>query len=116
MHELPILRSIVDVALRYAEDARATRVVAVDLEVGELRDLDEAWMQRYFDFVTAGTTAEAATLRVRRSKALFLCRACGETFPLDLRSGDGVACASCTSREIELASGNELRIESIDVI
>ncbi|PKN31624.1 MAG: hypothetical protein CVU63_22960, partial [Deltaproteobacteria bacterium HGW-Deltaproteobacteria-20] len=83
--------------------------------VGELRDLDETWMQRYFDFVTAGTTAEAATLRVRRSKALFLCRSCGETFSFDLRSGDGVACTACSSNEIELASGNELRIESIDV-
>jgi hydrogenase nickel incorporation protein HypA/HybF len=116
MHELPILRSIVDVALRHAEEAGATRVVAVDLEVGELRDLDEAWMQRYFDFVTAGTTAEAATLRVRRSKALFLCRACGATFAFDLRSGSRVVCAACSSNKIELTTGNELRIESIDVL
>ena len=115
MHELPILRNIVDVALRYAASAGASRVVAVDLEVGELRGLDEAWLQRYFRFVCAGTVAADATLRVRRSLALFLCRDCGSTFSFDLRSGGSVACAACSSAQVELSTGNELRIESIDV-
>jgi hydrogenase nickel incorporation protein HypA/HybF len=116
VHELPILRSIVDVALRYAEDAGAERVVGVDLQVGELRDLDDEWMQRYFDFVTEGTPAEGADLRVTRSKALFMCRSCGATFTFDLRSEVGVACEACASRDVELTTGNELRIESIDVL
>jgi hydrogenase nickel incorporation protein HypA/HybF len=115
MHELPILRSIVGVASKYAESAGASRVVAINLEIGELRDLDEAWMQRYFRFVSAGTIAADATLRVRRSRALFLCRPCGSTFGFDLRSADGVACPACSGAQVELTTGNELRIESIDV-
>jgi hydrogenase nickel incorporation protein HypA/HybF len=115
MHELPILRSIVGVASKYATSAGATRVVAITLEVGELRDLDEAWMQRYFAFVSEGTPAAGATLRVRRSRALFLCRPCGTTFGFDLRSAAGVACPACAGAEVELTTGNELRIESIDV-
>jgi hydrogenase nickel incorporation protein HypA/HybF len=115
MHELPILRNIVDVALRHAASAGASRVVAIDLEVGELRDLDEAWMQRYFRFVCAGTPAAEATLRVRRSRALFLCRDCGATSAFDLRSRRSVACATCSSGRVELSTGNELRIESIDI-
>lgn len=116
MHELPILRDIVGVALKYAEQAGAERVVAVDLEVGELRDLDDEWMQRYFDFVTRGTPAADAELRVRRSRALFMCRSCNTTFTYDLRSEAGVACTACASRDVELTTGNELRIESIDVL
>ena len=103
------------VAVSYDESAGASRVVAIDLDVGELRDLDEAWVQRYFRFVSAGTLAVDATLRVRRSRALFLCLACGTTFGFDLRSDDGVACPACSSARVELSTGNELRIESIDV-
>ncbi len=88
MHELPILQSIVGVVLQHAEEAGATRVLAVDLEVGELRDLDEECMQRYFDYVSAGTPAADATLRVRRSPVAFSCRSCGSTFAADLGSGE----------------------------
>jgi len=116
MHELAILQSIVGVVLQHAEEAGAARVLAVDLEVGELRDLDEECMQRYFDFVSEGTVAADATLRVRRSKALFTCRSCGAASPVDLHAGDGAACSVCSATELELTAGNELRIESIDVI
>lgn len=116
MHELPILQSIIGVVLQHAEEAGATRVLAVDLDVGELRGLDEECMQRYFDYVSAGTRAADATLRVRRSPAAFTCRSCGSTFAADLGSGEGPACTTCSSTDIELTGGNELRISSIDVI
>lgn len=116
VHELAILQSIVGVVLEHAEEAGAKRVIAVDLEVGELRGLDEECMQRYFDFVSAGTAAEDATLRIRRRTVLFSCRACGDAFTIDLASGDSPACPICSSNEIELTAGDELRIESIDVI
>lgn len=116
MHELPILRDVVSVALKFAAQAEAERVVSVTLEVGELRDLHDEWMQRYFNFVTAGTVAQGAELVVRRSKALFMCRPCMATFTFDVHSRSGVECPTCASREVELTTGNELRIESIDVI
>ena len=115
MHELPILRDIVTVALKHAERAGAERVAAVDLTVGELRDLNEVWMQRYFDFVTAGTPAEGATLRVTRSRALFECHSCSATFGFDIRAGGDVSCDRCHTRDVELITGNELLIDSIDV-
>ena len=116
MHELPILRSIVGVALRHAVEAGASRVLAVDVKVGELRGLDAAWIQSYFDFVTEGTPAAGASLRLQESKALFRCRSCGATFPPGTHAGGDVACPHCSSKHVELASGNELLIESIDVV
>jgi hydrogenase nickel incorporation protein HypA/HybF len=116
MHELPILQSIVGVVLQHAEEAGATRVLAVDLDVGELRGLDEECMQRYFDYVSAGTPAATATLRVRRRPVAFSCRSCGSTFAADLGSGKSPACVTCSSTDIELTGGNELLIASIDVI
>ncbi len=55
MHELPITRAVLDIALEFAAKESATRVVSIDLRVGELRDLVEEWAQRYFDYVSKGT-------------------------------------------------------------
>ena len=116
MHELPILRSIVGVALRHADEAGASRVLAVDVKVGELRGLDEAWVQSCFRLVTEGTPAAGASLRFKESKALFRCRSCGATFPPGPHADGDLACPQCPSRRVELVSGGELLIESIDVV
>ena len=116
MHELPILRDIVKVALKFANQSGAERVVSINLQVGELRDLDEEWMQRYFNFVTAGTAAAGAVLRVIRSRLVFRCESCASTFAIDLRSPASAKCPDCQTRDVELVAGNELLIESIDVV
>jgi hydrogenase nickel incorporation protein HypA/HybF len=116
MHELPILRDVVKVALEHAEQAQATRILTIELQIGELRDLEESWLQRYFGFVTAGTLAENARLVVTRSKALLACDSCMSAFAFDAESQQRPACPACGSADVELASGNELRIERIEVI
>jgi hydrogenase nickel incorporation protein HypA/HybF len=116
MHELPILRDIVAVSVGFAERAGHREVKAVDLVVGELRDLDPAWMQRYFAFAAAGSLAESATLRVTRSRALLRCRDCDGSIPIDRVAPSRPTCAQCASMNLELITGNELRIESIDVV
>jgi hydrogenase nickel incorporation protein HypA/HybF len=116
MHELPILRSIVGVALRHADEAGASRVLAVYVKVGELRGLDAAWVQSYFDFVTEGTPAAGASLRVNQSKALLRCRSCGAAFPPGPPAAGDPSCPRCAAKQIELVYGDELVVESIDVI
>lgn len=116
MHELPILRDIVKVASGFAERAGGREVVTVDLVVGELRDLDPTWMQRYFAFAARGSLAEKATLRVTRSRALLHCGGCGASSALDRTAGTRPTCGQCEGTELELITGNELRIESIDVV
>ncbi|MGV8083121.1 MAG: hydrogenase maturation nickel metallochaperone HypA [Coriobacteriia bacterium] len=115
MHELPILRDVVDIAIAHASEAGASRIVSIKLEIGELRDLDQEWMQRYFDFVTKDTIAEGASLVVTYSAARFMCNSCRESFTFEIRSQNQLRCPRCSSAQAELVAGNELRIESIDV-
>jgi len=49
MHELPITESILNIVITYAEKNDVKKVMAVNLRVGRLSDLEDEWIQRYFD-------------------------------------------------------------------
>jgi hydrogenase nickel incorporation protein HypA/HybF len=116
MHELPLLRAVVSISVERARRAGASRVVAVDLTVGELRGLDAGWMQRSFALAARGTPAEAATLRITQRRAVVTCAVCGlEQAGRDALELDGL-CARCSTRDLRVSAGDELLIESIDVV
>lgn len=116
MHELPLLRAIVGISVERARRAGASRVVAVDLKVGELRGLDAGWMQRCFALAAQGTPAERATLRVTQRKAVVACAACGVEQAGCGALGLDRPCRRCSSRDLRVSGGDELLIESIDVV
>ena len=60
MHELSVTQSILEISLEYAQKNQANHIVAIHLQVGEVTDFDDEWIQRYFDFVSKGTLAERA--------------------------------------------------------
>ena len=115
MHELSVTQSILDIALDYATRGQATRVVEIQLQIGEISDFDDEWIQRYFDFVSKGTIAEGAKLRISRVPARMQCDRCSFIFPLDKATWN-TQCPSCQSKESHLLSGREFRVESLEVI
>ena len=114
MHELAVTQSILEISLEYAQKNQANQIVAIHLQVGEVTDFDDEWIQRYFDFVSKGTIAEGAKLRLTRIPAKLQCRACSSVFPLD-RSTWNSQCPSCQSKDTELISGRDFRVESLEV-
>ena len=46
MHELPVINSILSVVLKHAAANQVKKVVAIHLQVGEMSDLEDAWMQQ----------------------------------------------------------------------
>jgi hydrogenase nickel incorporation protein HypA/HybF len=52
MHELPITESILNIVITYAEKNAVKKVMAINLRVGKLSDLEDEWIQRYFDHRT----------------------------------------------------------------
>ena len=115
MHELSVTQSILEIALDHAARGQATRIVAIDLQIGEMSDFDDEWIQRYFDFVSKGTIAEGAKLSISRVPASMQCDRCSSIFPLD-KSTWNTQCPSCQSKETHLLSGREFRVESLEVI
>lgn len=92
MHELGITRSIVDVVLRNAQAQQAKQVLSVSLVIGEMRNLEEEWVQRYFDRCAKGTLAEGAKIKIQKVPMAFYCNDCGSTFQLAMGSDRHMCC------------------------
>ncbi len=115
MHELPIVQSLFDICLKHAAANSVNKVIAVNLKVGEISDLQDEWIQRYFDFLAKGTVVEGARLRIERVPLVMRCRKCSESFPVDIRRGGAVACPRCQAADFAYVSGREYTVDSMEV-
>lgn len=116
MHELAVTEGILKVVLRHAAAGGATRVVGVGLRIGELSDLADEWLQRYFDYLSRDTIAAGARIRVERIPVVFRCEACGESYRVELRERKDTVCPACSSAKAVLLSGREFTVQQIEVI
>ena len=115
IHELAITEAALKIVLKYAEDNQAARVVSIHLQAGELRDLTEEWIQRYFDYLSRETIAEGAKISLTRIPVQVTCQGCQAGFSADIRS-DKIECPECGNDKTALTGGDEFLIESIEVI
>ena len=112
MHELSITESLLEIALRHAEQAGARRITRLNLVIGELAGIVDDSVQFYWDIVSRDTIAEGAELHFERVPAALRCVGCGHTFPLDGRS---YTCPACGGERVVAAGGDDFRLESIEV-
>ena len=115
MHELPVTKSILDIVLRHAEANGVEKVVAIDLSIGALSDLEPEWIQSYFDHLSRDTPAHGALLRVRRSPLTFRCKPCSREFTATREELAEAACPECGSRDLSIVSGTGYTVESMEV-
>ncbi len=115
MHELPVTQGILDIVLKHASLNQVIRVRTINLAIGELSDLQDEWIQRYFDFISKGTLAEGAQLRIERIPVVFRCNACMENFHFDIKEMKDISCPSCSGRDFVLVSGREYYIKDMEV-
>lgn len=114
MHELPITKSICQIVLRHAKKSHVKRVIAVNLEIGALSDLQDEWIQRYFDRLSRGTVVEGAKLKTNRVPAVFRCDACQAQFEVNALLDADLSCAQCHSSQVSLVSGREYQVKSME--
>ncbi len=112
MHELSIIQSILSIVLEKAEGAQASKITKINLTIGELSGIVDDCVQFYFDILSKDTIAAEASLSFHRPPTKLHCRNCGTTFsPDDLNW----ACPNCREQKIEIVSGRECYVESIEV-
>ena len=115
MHELIVTKSIHQIVLKHALKGDVKRVLSVNLEIGALSDLQNEWLQRYFDRLSRGTVVEGAKLKITRVPAIFQCSQCQNYFEIGSLLKDELSCQQCHSREVSLVSGREYHIKSMEV-
>ncbi|MDA3896139.1 MAG: hydrogenase maturation nickel metallochaperone HypA [Desulfobacteraceae bacterium] len=116
MHELPVINSILKVVLKHAVDNNVNKVVAVHLQVGELSDLEDKWMQQYFDHLAKGGIAEGAQLKIERTPVVMKCNDCGHSYVAKIKEDKTLACPKCGSEKNTLVSGREYIVKNLEAI
>lgn len=123
MHEFSTALSIIETVLKSSRDSGAIRVLAVELEIGELTFLGTEQLQFWIEEGFKKTLAEGAELQIEVVKPLVQCTECGyrgklkvENDPVFHLSLPVFACPSCGSVNIELKRGKECRIKKIQIL
>lgn len=117
MHEMTLMRTVVDTVLDYASDVEATEVKTVYMTIGMGRDVVEAYMDSMFAWLARGTIAEHAELVVHRTPYMVRCNQCGRVFHIDVYDDGTWQCPSCgVVRDYKLHSGMEFTINNIEVV
>ena len=109
MHELSLSGAIVNTVVKHAQE-RAVSVV--NLRVGALRQVVPDTLDFYFGFVAKGTVCEGARLEQELLPARVACASCEREWELDLPI---FRCAECGGGQVEVVSGNEFEVESIEL-
>ena len=112
MHELSITQSVLSIALEKAKAAQASKITKINLTIGELSGIVDECVQFYFDLLSKDTIAAEASLSFHQPPTKLRCRNCATTYsPNDL----DWACPNCHEAKIEIVSGRECYVESIEV-
>mgnify|MGYP001491058339 CR=1 FL=1 len=112
MHELAVTESILEIALRHAEQANARQIRNLYLVIGDFSSIVDESVQFYWDLVADNTPAMGARLNFRRIPAEMECQACGGCYT---PSYDQLTCPECGSAQVKLVKGDEFYLEAIDV-
>jgi hydrogenase nickel incorporation protein HypA/HybF len=123
MHELSISSAIVDTALHHADGRRVTRV---DVRIGALRQVVPESLDFYFEIVSRDGGCAGARLQIEYVSAWMGCPACGHEWDPAPEPAAGhealtpvlpvFRCPECGAAGAEVRRGDELEVESIEVI
>ena len=109
MHELSLASAIVNTV---AKHAGGRRVTVVNLRVGRLRQVIPDTLEFYFEFVARDSVCEGARLEQEVIDARLRCRPCAHEWDIEIPA---FRCPDCGGSEVEIASGEEFEVESIEV-
>ena len=116
MHELQVTESILATVLQSAEKHEVTKIIRIHLEIGELNDMKDQWIQHYFDYLSKDTIAEGAEIKIQRKPVEFLCHECTKTFAVNLSTASSVRCPQCKGANCSLSAGSEFSIKEMEAI
>jgi hydrogenase nickel incorporation protein HypA/HybF len=112
MHELSITQSILSLTLEQAKKVNANKITQINLTIGELTGIVEECVRFYFELLSKDTIAAEATLTFDKPPTTLRCRQCATTFSPENLTW---VCPNCGELKIEIISGRECQVNSIEV-
>ncbi|MDM8522376.1 hydrogenase maturation nickel metallochaperone HypA [Desulfococcaceae bacterium HSG8] len=113
MHEMGIAMQVAEIATAsIPEDMQDARVERVNIKVGKLAAVVPESLRFCFEVVIKDTRLDGAELRIEEIPVVARCRECDTEWTV---TGPVFRCEKCDSGSIEVLSGQELDIESIEI-
>jgi hydrogenase nickel incorporation protein HypA/HybF len=111
MHEFSVVTYLLETVEAEAREHGASRVLTIDLVIGDRASIVDESLFFYFDMLKSGTLAEDAKLTARRVPSEFDCLECGNTYV----ASDDFHCPVCGGIGRVSSKGSEFYIESIEI-
>lgn len=113
MHEMSIAQHIIQIADEQLGKLDGPgELTRVNLKVGRLRGIIPESLEFCFSVLAKGTRLESAELHIEQVPVRIVCRCCGAALDLEAPL---FACGACGAVDVQVVSGEELEIESIEV-
>lgn len=112
MHELTVVKNIIDIVAYEAEKNGLNQVTEVRLEIGQLSGIEFDSLEFALKSLTPGTILETTEIIIDKPEGIARCNNCGKEFNIVSFAG---ACTSCNSYDLEIIRGRELRVQSITI-
>jgi len=111
LHELSIASNLIDIVNQAVDGQNVSRVTSLRIVIGEMSTVVPDCLAFAFEVVSKGTVAENAQLDFEKKPLIGRCRDCGKEFHIQ----DYVfRCPECQSPKIEIVSGKEFMLKSIE--
>ena len=112
MHEYGITEEIVNIVLDKIKEYNNPKIQIINITLGKLTNFVPEVIEHYFPFISKGTQAENARLNFIQKNVVFSCNQCKNKFEEEEMIFN---CPECNSNDLEIISGREFYIESIEV-
>ena len=113
MHEMGIALQIIEIATAsIPPDMRAARVERVNLKIGKLSAVVPDSLRFCFDIVSKDTLLAGAALGIEETPVVARCKECDARWSI---AEPVFTCKACNSGALEILSGRELDIVSIEI-
>ena len=116
MHELQVTERILNIVLNHAQKNGVTKVMSINLRIGELSDLENEWIQHYFDYLAKESVAAGAKLVIERVPVVMRCDECDHSFEVNIKEIKEILCPECECKTCTLVSGKDYYIKDMEVM
>lgn len=110
MHELSIVRSIVEAAQEQTRAHQAKGVEEITLLIGNLSGVDYHALEFAWELGVKDSVLEHARYQIEKTVGQGTCADCGHKFEIKERYD---ACPQCENYFIHISGGDELKIKSL---
>ena len=113
MHEMGIALQIIEIATAsLPAGSKDIQVQKVNLKIGKLAAVVPASLRFCFEVVTKDTPFAGSTLDIKEVPVVVKCRGCHSEWTV---SGPDFTCKTCRNSEVDILSGREIEIISLEV-